>query len=70
MSQKKDSLFDQQLLLLIVFLLIYTTVFGLYTMSVPENAPHYLQIGLTALTLAVIYVGLQIKKLAETIGNE
>ena len=70
MSQEKNSLFDQQLLLLIVFLLIYTTVFGLYTMNVPEDVPHFLQIGLTALTLAIIYVGLQIKKLADKIGKE
>ena len=70
MNRELVSILEKVILLVIGILLFYTTVFGLYTMNVPEDVPHFLQIGLTALTLAVIYVGLQIKKLAEKMGNE
>ena len=61
---------EMSCLIFIGFILFYTTIVGLYTMQVPEDAPHFQQIGLTALTLAIIYVGLQIQKLADKIGKE
>ena len=70
MNRESLSILEKVILFIIGILLFYTTLVGLYTMYTPEDSPHFLQVGLTALTLAIIYVGLQIKKLADKIGKE
>jgi uncharacterized membrane protein len=69
-NQQIISILEKLSLIVIGILLFYTTLVGLYTIYTPEDSPHYLQIGLTALTLTMLYVGLQIQKLADKMGTE
>ena len=57
-------------LLVTIAILFYILIALPVIMNSPEYALHFQLAGLIALTLAILYVGLQIQKLADKIGKE